>query len=236
MVFLAIPVMLLLTQVISGVHITWQRSILPPGVSDVRYLNASLVILSKSNRWMSQAVCAIACGQHPLCVSYNYNGGDAVCELMSYNPYTADPNMVSAPGWGHFTVRFPKLTQDPSLCSPGSVMLPYDHPVHAKYHPEINLYTCSNNSWIFSQNTLGKTNCRLVLMYESNIPSTSVHVVSGDVLTYHNVLHQCLRYSCLSVVCFLTLDACWMKNHSHISASLPIVTDPRSMYFYTYCQ
>ncbi|XP_069159342.1 uncharacterized protein [Procambarus clarkii] len=227
MVIPGILVMFLLTQVIFGAHVYWNSTGL-----NIRYVNPSKVI--GSVRRMSIVQCAASCSQNTLCVSFNYYDWDTSCELMSYNPYLAnDPSLVSSPGWNHYTVQLPVQKLDASLCPAGSVVLPFDLPAYVKYTSSMQLYTCSNHSWILQQIKNSKT-CRLVLMYNTEYAGYDCANFPGGTLGFFPSLLQCLKYSCAGMVC-RDPNACWLKASTHIIQSNSPSTSTY-IYWYTKCQ
>ncbi|XP_053637571.2 uncharacterized protein [Cherax quadricarinatus] len=228
MAFLAIVLMVLLIQTTNGDQVSWNRTGL-----NVRLVKSGQLV--QTNSVTSVVICAVICGQNSNCVSFNYHSGDRVCELMNFEPFMSnDPSLVPMQNWNHFSYIIPVKTPDPGLCPTGSFVLPFDMPVYLKYDPTLSPFTCSNNSWLANQHSLGKTNCHLALMYNTEYAGYDCSGFPGGSLNYSTSLHQCLQYSCIGMVC-RNPSSCWLKYATHISNN-KAPSSSTFLYWYAVCQ
>ncbi|XP_069192503.1 uncharacterized protein [Procambarus clarkii] len=120
------------------------------------------------------------------------------------------------------------------LCPPGMVFLPYDLPsAGSGYNLTVQGYTCSSQAWILKQQSLGKTNCRMVLIFNLALYGYDYSDMAG-VGPYDWVFQQCLTHPCASVTCS-NPGYCWLKYESHITLGASLF--PGTFFtWYAYCQ
>lgn len=141
--------------------------------------------------------------------------------------------MVVMQDWSHYSAYILVQKPDPNFCPPGSVVLPYDHPVIYRYDPTVTLITCSKHPWILKQHSQ-KKNCRLALMYDKEFLGYDIAAFANGKMNYIASFSQCLNFSCIGLVCNAP-NACWMKYASQLTVNNQ-ATDNTFLYWYTNCQ
>ncbi|XP_069950894.1 uncharacterized protein [Cherax quadricarinatus] len=121
------------------------------------------------------------------------------------------------------------------MCPGNGFPLPYDVRADLKYDPTVAGYTCSSHPWINAQHQLGKTNCRMVLMYNKDFSGYDIPMAQGwGWGPYNMMLDQCRTYPCVAALCHGT-GTCYLKNASHLTIPVSLNNQPDTYYWYTVC-
>ncbi|MPC72590.1 hypothetical protein E2C01_066902 [Portunus trituberculatus] len=101
--------------------------------------------------------------------------------------------------------------------------LPYDVPGYLRPDPEVKGYTCSAHSWIVQKHNEGKTDCRLVLQYNTEFGGHDMSGFANNQMDYKAAMAQCPDFNCIGMICSGPTDShylptnCWMKYNTHLT-------------------
>lgn len=175
--------------------------------------------------------CAMECYHSSACASYNYHGQQKECQLLASVNYLDNDNLVEDQGWSYYQ------PDDTPPCPGGKYLIPYEIQNEANHDPNNTANTCSGHPWITQQHAEGKTNCRMVLRYNTEFKNHNMSGFANAVMPYREAFAQCRDFDCLGMVCstFLIGYPCWMKDNTHLSLDQAPYDDIFLDYWYTEC-
>ncbi|XP_045120379.1 uncharacterized protein LOC123509859 [Portunus trituberculatus] len=120
--------------------------------------------------------------------------------------------------------------------------LPYDVPGYLRPDPEVKGYTCSAHSWIVQKHNEGKTDCRLVLQYNTEFGGHDMSGFANNQMDYKAAMAQCPDFNCIGMICSGPTDShylptnCWMKYNTHLTITGQSPVSVQNLhYWYTEC-